>query len=215
MKKLLKVVIVLTLIVFGLVLTMGCTGPAGAQGPTGLAGPAGAQGPTGPAGPAGQPGPVGLQGTAGSQGPRGFPGPARQLVIGVEREISTVTDFLERSYDDPADGLPGFSYVYDITLDTQYEYNVIWRTQRGQSVSILGANFPSGDEVTVTIGEDNRVWFTQTVNVFGAFRVSKSIPSWVDNNVTVSVIAWIDLDENDELEEEEGELQACWPLYIR
>ena len=198
MKKLLRVAVALTLIVFALALTMSCTAPAG---PQGAAGPAGPQGPVGPVGPAGQPGPAGPQGPAGSQGPRGLPGPARQLVIGVERQITNVTGVLERSYDDPGDGLPGFSYVYDVTLDTQYEYNVIWRASRGQSVVILGANFPSGDKVTVTIGEDNRVWFTQTVNEFGAFRVSKSIPSWVDTTVTVSVIAWIDLDENDELEE--------------
>jgi len=121
------------------------------------------------------------------------------------------------NYDDPADGLPGFSYVSDVQLETQYEYNVIWRASRGQSVVILAANFPSDETTIVTISEDgdNREWFSQTVNEFGAFRVSKSIPSWVNTNITVSVIAWIDLNGNGNLEEEKGELQACWPLYIR
>jgi len=162
-------------------------------------------------------GATGLQGPAGPQGPRGLPGPARQLVIGVEQQISEVSNIVKGNYDDLADGLPGFSYVSDVQLETQYEYNVIWTASRGQSVVILAANFPSDEKTIVTISEDgdNREWFSQTVNEFGAFRVSKSIPSWVNTKITVSVIAWVDLNGNGDLEEEEGELQACWPLYIR
>ena len=211
MKKLVSSLIVLAIIALILVPVVGCTGPQGVAGPQGSPGP---QGPAGPLGPAGAPG---SQGPAGPQGPQGLPGPARQLVIGVEQQISRVSNVVKGNYDDPADGLPGFSYVSDVQLETQYEYNVIWRASRGQSVVILAANFPSDETTIVTISEDgdNREWFSQTVNEFSAFRVSKSIPSWVNTNITVSVIAWIDLNGNGNLEEEKGELQACWSLYIR
>ena len=166
---------------------------------------------------AGCQGPQGIPGPTGSQGPAGPAGPARQLVIGVENPVSNVTNVLKANYDDPDDGLPGFSYVYEVRTDSEYEYNVIWRASRGQDVVILGANFPTDETAIVTISEDgeNRQWFSQKVNDFGAFRVSKPIPSWVNTNITVSVIAWVDLNGNGDLEEEDGELQACWPLYIR
>jgi len=226
MKKLVSSLIVLAIIALMLVTVVGCTGqqgvagPQGPPGPEGPAGPrglAGAPGPEGPAGPRGLAGATGSQGPAGPQGPQGFPGPARQLVIGIENQVSNVTNVLTANYDDPADGLPGFYYVYEVRTDSEYEYNVIWRASRGQSVVILVANFPSDEATIVTISEDgdNREWFSQTVNEFGAFRVSKSIPSWVNTNTTVSVIAWIDHNGNGTLEEEKDELQACWPLYIR
>jgi hypothetical protein len=139
------------------------------------------------------------------------------LVIGVENQVYNVTNVLTANYDDPDDGLPGITYVYEVRTDGEYEYNAIWRASRGQEVVILGANFPVDETAIITISEDedNREWFSQNINDYGAFRVTKSIPSWVDTNMTVSVIAWVDLNNNDDLEEEKGELQACWPLYIR
>ena len=81
---------------------------------------------------------------------------------------------------------------------------------------ILGSNFPSGEKVTINITTtgDDRLWTTATVNDFGAFRVSKEIPTWVSTSGPISVKAWIDLNGNGDFEEDEGELQACWPLYV-
>jgi len=210
-KKILTLLGVGLALILTLSLIAGCTGPQGVVGPQGPAGP---QGPTGQQGLAGPQGPAGPKG---SVGPQGSPGPARQLVIGIENQVSNVTNVLTANYDDPADGLPGFSYVYEVRTDSEYEYNVVWRASRGQDVVILGANFPIDETAVIIISEngDNRQWFSQKINDFGAFRVSKTIPSWVNTSITVSVIAWVDLNGNGDLEEEEGELQACWPLYIR
>jgi hypothetical protein len=199
------------LMAFALVPATGCQGPQGVPGPTGPQGPAGPQGAEDPQGPEG---PAGPKGATGPQGPAG---PARQLVIGVENQVSNVTNVLKANYDDPDDGLAGFSYVYEVRTDSEYEYNVVWRASRGQDVVILGANFPTDETAVITISEDgeNRKWFSQQINDFGAFRANKTIPSWVNTNITVSVIAWVDLNGNGDLEEDKGELQACWPLYIR
>ena len=188
------------------------------QGPQGVAGPTGPQGPVGPQGPAGTQGlagPAGPQGPEGPTGPQGPMAPARQLTIGVERLVSYVTNIRKANYDDIDDGLPGFSYVFDVRVDSEYEYDVVWRASRGQDVIILGAGFPEGERVTITIGEDNREWTRRAANDFGAFRIDQNIPSWVSTGTTVSIKAWIDLNGNGRLEETKGEFQACWPLYIR
>jgi len=200
-----------------LVPVLSCTptvvqGPAGPQGPQGIAG---LQGPAGPQGLSGPQGPAGPKGPEGSAGPQGPAGPTRQMTIGVEREVSNVSNVLKTNYDDPEDGLPGFSYVYDVRVDSEYEYGVIWRASRGEEVVILGAGFPVDKKVIITMGEDNREWARQTVNEFGAFRIDADVPKWISTNKTVSVMAWIDLNKNGELEEKRDELQACWPLYIR
>lgn len=62
------------ILVGGILLLAGCTGPAGEtgpQGPAGAAGTAGAAGPQGPAGAAGTTGPAGAAGAAGAAGPTG------------------------------------------------------------------------------------------------------------------------------------------------
>jgi hypothetical protein len=84
-------------------------------------------------------------------------------------------------------------------------------------VIILGACFPPREIVTITICDDrcDRVWDEEVVNSCGAFRIDRTIPSWVDTRTTVSVKAWLDIDDDGRLEEEDGDLQACWPLYIR
>lgn len=206
MNKKLSAILALGLALVLVVSLVGCTGPQGATGATGPAGPQGLAGPAGPQGAVGPQGPV---------GPQGLPGQTRQMTIGIERRVSNVSNVLKTTYDDPDDGLPAFTYVYDVRVDSEYEYGVIWRASRGQSVVILGAGFPVGKKVIVTMGEDNREWARQTVNDFGAFRIDEDVPKWVSTSITVSVRAWVDLNKNSELEEDEGELQACWPLYIR
>jgi outer membrane protein OmpA-like peptidoglycan-associated protein len=70
-------------------------GPAGPQGPAGLAGPAGPQGPAGApgvAGPAGPAGPPGLAGLAGPQGPAGAQG--SQGVAGAAARWESFKDIL-------------------------------------------------------------------------------------------------------------------------
>jgi len=225
------ILVIFTLII--MVSLLGCTGPqgltgpqgpvgpqgsAGPQGPEGPKGPAGPQGPAGPKGPEGPKGPAGPQGPAGPTGPtgpQGIPGVVAQLIIGVERQATVINGVTTGQYDDPTDTLPGFTYVKEIEYETTYSYNPVWRVSRGQLVYILGANFPSGDKVTFTIGEDNRKWFTQTVNDFGAFYISKEIPSWVNTNTAYSVIAWIDVNNNGKLEATKDEIYASWPLYIK
>lgn len=71
MKKLGKILIILTIIAFILVPILGCTGP---QGLAGTPGPAGPQGPKGTAGPPGPEGPEGPPGPRGPEGPQGPPG---------------------------------------------------------------------------------------------------------------------------------------------
>lgn len=209
---LVKTFIMLGIIALFLLLVVSCTGPQGAMG---LQGPPGPQGPVGPQGPAGPEGPPGLTGPA---GPRGPVGSTRQIVVGEEYEVINLASFRIRGYDDPDDGLPGFSYVYDINTARDTNFHTIWRASRRQDVTVLGACFPPHETVIITIynddGED-RTWEEVEVNDYCAFLVETEIPTWVSTRTTVAVKAWIDLDGDTTLEEEDGELQACWPLYIR
>jgi hypothetical protein len=94
-------------------------------------------------------------------------------------------------------------------------YHTIWRASRGQLVQILGSSFPARTEVIITVGTDNRRWIDDVTNSDGAFHVEDiPIPSWVSTG-PVSVRAWIDLDGDGSLEEEDGEEQASWPLRIQ
>ncbi|MBE9512716.1 MAG: hypothetical protein IMY77_01460 [Chloroflexi bacterium] len=211
-----KRIAVKTLVILGvmalLLPAVGCTGP---QGATGVPGPAGPQGPVGPQGP---PGPQGLEGPPGPEGPQGPAGATRQIIIGEEYDLATLTSYRTRDYDDPDDGLAGFTYVYDINFNWDTQFNVIWRASRRQPVVILGASFPPYEIVTITICSDddeNRVWEEVEVNDFGAFLIEADIPSWISTRTTIAVKAWLDADDDGILEEERGELQACWPLYIR
>lgn len=207
-----KTLIILGLMALILVPAIGCTGP---EGSTGLQGPPGPQGLTGPVGPPGPQGPVGLPGPEGPQGPAGA---TRQIIVGEEYDLTTITSYRTRDYDDPDDGLPGFTYIYEINFHWDTQFNVIWRASRRQPVVILGASFPPYEIVTITICSDddeNRVWDEVEVDDFSAFLVEQDIPSWVSTRTTVVVKAWLDFDDDGFLEEEDGELQACWPLYIR
>jgi len=215
MKKVIKVFIILGVMALFLIPVVGCVGP---QGSTGLQGPPGPQGATGPQGPAGPAGPAGPMGPTGPAGPRGPVGSTRQIVVGEEYEIINLTNYGTRSYDDPDDGLPGFSYVYDISTARDTRFHVIWRASPRQDVTVIGACFPSYEDVVITICDDDgedRIWEEVEVNEYCAFLEETEIPTWVRTRTTVAVKAWIDLDDDDTLEEEDGELQACWPLYIR
>lgn len=194
--------LIILLLLVPLVASMcaGPMGPAGAQGPTGPQGPAGAQGPTGaqgPQGPAGGPagpqGPAGGQGPAGAQGPPGPPGPTQQIVV---------------TYD-----LEQFPMHHTFTVVDVYVY---------QMVRIKGAGFTPGDQVTLTICENNVVLDLQELdylawklfdikdvaiaNACGAFEVYTIIPHvypsyWPPQHVTVR--AWVS-----------GNVQCVWPLNI-
>ena len=218
MKTIVKTFIILGIMTLFLIPVVSCVGP---QGPIGLMGPPGPRGATGPQGPVGPAGLQGAQGPMGPAGPRGLRGPVgstRQIVVGEEYEIVNLTSYGTRSYDDPDDGLPGFSYVYDISTVRETKFHIIWRASRRQDVTVLGACFPSYEDVIITICDDDgedRIWEEAEVNEYCAFLEETRIPTWVRTRTTVAVKAWIDLDNDDTLEEEDGELQACWPLYIR
>jgi hypothetical protein len=82
----------------------------------------------------------------------------------------------------------------------------------------VGACFPRHEIVTITICDedgDDDVWEEIVVNDYCAFLIETEIPSWANSRAMVAVKAWIDFDGDGRLEEEDGELQACWPLYIR
>ena len=215
-----KAIIVKTLIIGSvlallLIPAVSCTGP---QGPIGLQGPPGPQGPVGPRGPVGPQGLPGATGPTGAPGPRGPVGAISQIVVGEEYEVINLIGFRARDYDDPDDGLPGFTYIYDIDVIRDTGFHTIWRASRRQDVSVLGACFPPEETVIITIYDDDgedRTWEEVEVNDYCAFVVETDIPTWVATRTTVAVKAWIDLDGDTDLEEEDGELQACWPLYIR
>lgn len=78
----------------------------------------------------------------------------------------------------------------------------------------MGAGFPPDATVIITSCENNRVWGEVTANECGAFRMSKNVPTGVKTTNPISVKAWVDLDDDDVLEQNAGELQACWPLRV-
>jgi hypothetical protein len=184
----------------------GETGPQGEPGPQGVAGqqgPQGLQGPTGPEGPAG---PTGLQGPA---VPPGLTEAPKQIVVG-EKARTLVDIIIEYG----AEPIGNQKYVSNIIPVYGEAYYTIWRAKRGQYVVIKGSSFTPGDEVIITICEENRVWDAVVANECGAFDLENIIvPSWVSLG-PVSVKAWIDLNGNNILEEEKGEKKASWPLEI-
>ncbi|UCD54021.1 MAG: collagen-like protein [Dehalococcoidia bacterium] len=153
--------------------------------PTVVQGPEGPEGPAGPQGIPGLQGPVGPQGLEGSQGP---PGPTAELmpnmVIGSSRGAGDA------------------------------EYVAIWRAAIGESVTIVGSGFTPGDIVTITSCEKDVYWGENEVNTCGGFRLKSDVPPRVTAGDTVTVKAWIDLDGDGELEEDNGELQATYPLRV-
>jgi len=177
-------ILVASLIVLVLVPAMGCVYVPEAQ-----RGPAGAQGPAGPQGPVGPQGPEGLQGPEGPEGPRGpvgAPGPTRQIVVGKEFEYGV----------------------------GQVDFVAIWQAYIGDPVVVMGSGFPPDATVIITSCDTDRVWGEKVANSCGAFQLSVKIPSKVTTTKSISVKAWIDLDDDGELEEDAGELQACWPLRV-
>jgi hypothetical protein len=131
--------------------------------------------------------PAGPQGPEGPMGPRGLQGPpgsARCIMVGKETEVAEVEDV------------------------------AIWRAYIGDRVVIMGAGFLPDRYVTITSGGRNRVWGEAVSNSDGAFRLNMTIPSWVDTARPSTIRAWVDLDNDGDLEEGAGELRACWPLRV-
>jgi len=192
----------------------GPEGPAGPQGVAGPAGPAGPQGVAGPEGPAGTAGPQGVAGPAGTAGPRGVAGPAgppgasRQIVVGEEAQ-ALIDIYVEYGVEPIGD----YEYISSIVPIYGDVFNTIWRAKLGQTVIISGSSFPPDTRVIITICEENYRWDEVLTNDCGAFITEIDIPIWVSIG-PVSVKAWIDLDNDGILEEENGEKQASWPLYI-
>ncbi len=94
------------------------------------------------------------------------------------------------------------------------EYVTVWRAEIGESVTILGSGFTPDAIVTITSCEENRYWGEKEVNTCGAFRLKTDIPPRVKADETITVKAWIDLDGDGVLEEDNGELQATYPLRV-
>ena len=175
-----------TIIGLGLaiILVASLIGCYGPQGAPGPTGPIGPQGPAGPQGLVGPQGPVGPEGPKGSKGAQGLPGPARQIVIGKETGVADV------------------------------EFVTIWKASVGDPVVIQGSGFRPDAPVIITSGTSNRVWGEVTANADGAFRLNTTIRSWVKTASPISVRAWVDIDSDGDLEVENGELQATYPLRV-
>jgi hypothetical protein len=190
----------------------GPEGPVGPQGVAGLRGPAGPQGVAGPEGPAGPQGVAGLRGPAGPQGaagPQGLPGSSRQIVVG--EETRTLLDIQVEYGDEP---IGSYQYVSSVVPVYGEAFHTIWRARRGQTVVIKGSSFPPDTEVIITICEENLKWTHVVTNDCGAFNIDDiDIPVWASLG-PISVKAWIDLDNDGILEEENREKQASWPLHI-
>lgn len=149
-------------------------------------GPTGATGPAGPVGPAGPAGPQGPEGPEGPQGPLGPTQPMPTIVIGSSRGAGAA------------------------------EWVAIWRAEIGERVTIVGSGFTPGATVTITSCEKDVDWGENVVNDCGGFRLSRGVPPRVQagEGDTVTVKAWIDLDGDGVLEEDNGELQATYPLRV-
>ena len=201
---------IITLFVTALTLlaTIFLTGCTGTVGPQGLPGPQGIQGIPGPEGAEGPPGPQGPIGVRGQVGPQGPPGPTRQIVVGERTKILVNIDAVY-GYDPVGD----HQYISDISTTYDETFHAILRASRQQFVLIGGSSFPPGAEIIITICEGNKVWDKVIANDCGAFEIERVFPHWVSVGL-VSVNAWIDLNNNELLEEEDGEKQASWPLYI-
>lgn len=148
-------------------------------------GPTGATGPAGPVGPAGPAGPQGPEGPEGPEGPQGPPGSTQPMPTIVIGDRIGADRFV-----------------------------AIWRAEIGERVTIVGSGFTPGATVIITSCERNVYWGENEVNTCGAFRIKTDIPHRVKGGDTVTVKAWIDLDGDGELEEDNGELQATYPLRV-
>ncbi len=153
--------------------------------PTVVQGPEGPMGPEGPEGPEGPMGPEGPTGLQGPQGPEGpAAGPMPTIVVGSSK------------------GSSGAEYV------------AIWRAAIGETVTIVGSGFTPGDTVIITSCEKDIYWGENPANACGGFRLKTDVPPRVQSGDTVTVKAWVDLDGDGELEEDNGELQATYPLRV-
>ena len=149
----------------------------------------------------GPPGPAGPPGSAGPQGPEGLEGPVGP--VGSQGSVG--------SQGPPGPALPHIVIGDQLGAD---RFVAIWRAEIGEPVTILGSGFTPGATVIITSCERDVYWGENEVNTCGAFRVKTDIPRRVKGGDTITVKAWIDLDGDGELEEDNGELQATYPLRV-
>jgi len=207
----------------------GAQGPQGDQGPmgpqgraggaTGPAGPAGLAGPAGSAGPQGPEGEKGDTGSPGIMGPMGLTGPTSQIAIGLAADAhwnaitKTTISYIE---------IGGVYEIYPAS---------------SEGLVILGACFPPGATVTITICDLNCLWFEVTANACGGFLYPIDLETGINasqmdyliegymlagNSKTISVRAWVNAvlydDPSDDpdmgLKVVSGQLWGNWPLYI-
>lgn len=80
----------------------------------------------------------------------------------------------------------------------------------GQYIRIKGACFEPGEDVIISICQNDIVLTEATANICGAFEVFAFLPGVPPMSYgPVSVKAWCDMDGDGDYE-----LQACWPLDI-
>jgi len=196
MKKAGKIIAFLIIIALIVVPLAACAGPPGASG---------APGPMGPQGPAGAPGkqgPPGSEGEPGLAGPRGFPGEDGELGLGAQ--LVVCIEWEEEGHE---------------------MFFPVGSAYPGQPLFLLGSCFPPDEEVTITICDENCVWYEIDANDCGAFLIPEiAITDMPDGDQlddllddycynVVSVRAWIDA-EIDDGKVVGGELWANWPLFI-
>jgi hypothetical protein len=102
--------------------------------------------------------------------------------------------------------------VQDINVAMETIFYTTWNVDVGQSVVIKGAGFEEGDEVTISICDDNYHWADVTANSCGAFEIDTTVPVDVDTG-PVTVRAWLNASVVDD-EVTSGELMAAWPLEV-
>jgi hypothetical protein len=102
--------------------------------------------------------------------------------------------------------------VTDVDFTMTTIFYTTWNVDVGQSVVIKGAGFEEGDEVTISICDDNYHWADATANSCGAFEIDTTVPVDVDTG-PVTVRAWLNASVVDD-EVTSGELMAAWPLEV-
>ena len=203
MKKAGKIIAFLIIIALIVVPLTACPGQQGPAGPAGPAGPQGEKGERGPMGPPGEAGPRGPRGPEGPEGPAGPQG--EDGASGTSAEIVIMRD------------------GYFTTGNYGYATCVLPFNEGWEYFEIFGSCFEPGDEVTITVCDDNYVlmlyvyddvedtWYYENyveANDCGAFRCEAYLVyRWSEDmgefyygyweplaDTTVSVRAWVDAD---------------------
>lgn len=205
MKKAGKIIAFLIIISLLVVPLAACAGEQGATGPQGAQGPPGEKGERGPIGQPGKPGPTGPAGDEGPEGEKGDTGEAGpcnpQLTVG-EKWL------MEEFYCECAGEVCQCVANPYVGMVAHHTIGYAFVTQ---PVTVQGACFDPDMSGELNIEVCGTLWVANvTIEACGAFCledvVVPNLPGcW-------SVKAYYDLDNDNELDD--GELQACWPLYI-